>query len=241
MKCVIVDDEAKSREVLKSLLENFCEGIEVAGMAADIVSAVQMIKENRPQLVFLDIHLKEGDSFQILKQFNPIPFEMIFVTAYDEFSVRALSFAGIKCLFKPLDISELQAALQQVKRFKGSSHMAYEMAEGILQSRFENIPVITPSGLSFVPVSQLNYCCSQEDDTLLFFADNLQSRSEKPVVKFRELLPKKDFIWLDEGFLINKQQLQIEQTKQNTLVFKDGCTLTLPASAYGSFQKQISA
>ena len=79
IRCIIVDDEPKSREVLKSLLENFCEGVEVIGMAGDILQAVAEIKAKKPQLVFLDISLKEGDSFQILEHFQPIPFEMIFV------------------------------------------------------------------------------------------------------------------------------------------------------------------
>src|SRR6056300_959848 len=95
-RALIVDDELKSREVTKTLLGAFCPEVEVVADAEDIAGALRTIEDYKPQLVFLDITLKEGDSFQILKEIDEINFEIIFVTAYDEYSIKALKFSGIK-------------------------------------------------------------------------------------------------------------------------------------------------
>lgn len=225
IRSIIVDDEPKSREVLKRLLEDFCEGVEVIGMAGDIASAVAEIKAKQPQLVFLDISLKEGDSFQILEHFQPIPFEMIFVTAYDEYSVRALTFAGIKCLFKPLDIDELQQAINETIAKPGFAHLAYEMADGIIKSQFTRMPVITPTGLTFLPVTSILFALSKEKTTEIFFQNNVQMKSEKSLNEFSMLISAHPFIQIGHDIVINKNQIASELTTPTTLFFKDGSKL----------------
>jgi two-component system LytT family response regulator len=225
IRCIIVDDEPKSREVLKSLLEDFCEGVEVIGMAGDIAEAVSEIKEKKPQLVFLDISLKEGDSFQILEHFQPIPFEMIFVTAYDEYSVRALTFAGIKCLFKPLDIDELQNAIDETKAKPGFAHLAYEMANGIIKSQFTRIPAATPEGLSFLPVSSILFALAKEGKTEIYFDNNHKMTSDRSLEDFATLITSENFVKLGRDIIINKSQIIGELTKPDCLFFKDGSKL----------------
>lgn len=225
IQCIIVDDEPKSREVLKSLLENFCDGVEVVGMAGDIAEAVDVIKEKKPQLVFLDISLKEGDSFQILEHFQPIPFEMIFVTAYDEYSVRALTFAGIKCLFKPLDIDELQNAIDATKAKPGFAHLAYAMANGIIKSQFTRIPVATSEGLSFLPVSSILFALSKEGKTEIYFENNHKMTSERSLEEFATFITSEHFVQLGRDIIINKPQIISELTQPECLYFKDGSKL----------------
>ena len=225
IQCIIVDDEPKSREVLKSLLESFCEGVEVIGMAGNIKEAVAEIKEKQPQLVFLDISLKEGDSFQILEHFQPIPFEMIFVTAFDEYSVRALTFAGIKCLFKPLDIDELQNAIDETKAKPGFAHLAYEMANGIIKSKFTRIPVTTSEGLSFLPVSSILFALAKEGKTEIYFENNQKMKSDRSLADFALLITSDDFVQLGQDIIINKTQIISELTEPECLFFKDGSKL----------------
>ncbi len=225
IRCIIVDDEPKSREVLKSLLESFCDGVEVIGMAGDIVEAVAEIKTKKPQLVFLDISLKEGDSFQILEHFHPIPFEMIFVTAFDEYSVRALSYAGIKCLFKPLDIDELQNAIDATKAKPGFAHLAYEMANGIIKSQFTRIPVITSEGLSFLPVSSILFALSVDGKTEIYFENNHKMKSDRTLEDFAMLITSDNFVQIGKYISINKTQVITELTAPTVLFFKDGSKL----------------
>jgi two-component system, LytTR family, response regulator len=225
IRCIIVDDEPKSREVLKSLLENFCEGVEVIGMAGDILQAVAEIKAKKPQLVFLDISLKEGDSFQILEHFQPIPFEMIFVTAYDEYSVRALTYAGIKCLFKPLDIDELQSAIDETKAKPGFAHLAYEMANGIIKSQFTRIPVATKEGLSFLPVSSILFVLAKDGKSEIYFENNHKMKSDRSLEEFSLLITSENFIQLGRDIIINKPQIISELTQPECLFFKDGSKL----------------
>jgi two-component system, LytTR family, response regulator len=215
IRCIIVDDEPKSREVLKSLLENFCEGVEVIGMAGDILQAVAEIKAKKPQLVFLDISLKEGDSFQILEHFQPIPFEMIFVTAYDEYSVRALTYAGIKCLFKPLDIDELQSAIDETKAKPGFAHLAYEMANGIIKSQFTRIPVAT----------SILFVLAKDGKSEIYFENNHKMKSDRSLEEFSLLITSENFIQLGRDIIINKPQIISELTQPECLFFKDGSKL----------------
>ena len=157
MRAIIVDDELKSREVLRTLVETFCDDIEVVCTCEDIDDSIAAIKREKPDLVFLDIHLKNGDSFQILKGLDDLNFDIIFVTAYDEYSVKALKFTGITCLFKPIDVDELVQAISSLREKHLDMHTAYEMVDGLLRSKFSKVPIITPTGLTFVGVENILY------------------------------------------------------------------------------------
>lgn len=227
LRALIVDDELKSREVIKSLLENFCPTVEVVGMADDIESSIEAIETFKPDVVFLDISLKEGDSFQILKALKEINFDIIFVTAYDEYTVKALRYSGITCLFKPLDIEELQKAIAEVEKRSINMNIAYQMANGMLQSKFTKIPVITSSGIAFQSVENIAFVVKSPSGSVLHFLNGESIPSSRSIDAIQDVMFNQDFKKLDANVLINTKHLDPTQSSPAVLVYHNGLKIKL--------------
>ncbi len=115
MNALIVDDEASNRENLQHLLQRYAPDVQVCALAENVNEAITAIRSHRPQLVFLDIQLHEQSGFDLLKQLDEINFEIIFVTAYDQYGIQAVKFAALDYLLKPIDIDELKLAVNKAR------------------------------------------------------------------------------------------------------------------------------
>jgi len=115
IKAVLVDDEESARDVLENLLQRFCPEVELLKKFPTVVQAVEGINELKPDLVFLDIEMPNYAGYEIVKFFEDIPFEIIFVTAYDKYALRAFEISAVDYLLKPIDIERLKAAVSKVR------------------------------------------------------------------------------------------------------------------------------
>lgn len=114
----MVDDEESARDVLQNLLLRFCPQVELVAKCSHVEEAVNTIKAEKPDLVFLDIEMPNYAGYEIIGFFNEINFEIIFVTAYDQYAVRAFEIAAIDYLLKPIDIQRLKLAVERVLKQK---------------------------------------------------------------------------------------------------------------------------
>ena len=111
LKAIIVEDEKNSQLLLKAMVEQFTEGVEIVAIAGSVAEALKAIETHSPDLVFEDIELPDGDGFQVLeKAVNPT-FDVIFTTAYNEYAIKAFKYAATDYLLKPIDMEELQNAV----------------------------------------------------------------------------------------------------------------------------------
>lgn len=115
IRSVIVEDELSAREALNSYLGKYCPQIELVGVATDAKEAIAILHEFRPQLVFLDVELPFGNAFDILEACKDLYFETIFVTAFSEYSLKALNLSAAYYLLKPLSIEELIIAVNKAQ------------------------------------------------------------------------------------------------------------------------------
>ncbi|MES2278571.1 MAG: LytTR family DNA-binding domain-containing protein [Bacteroidota bacterium] len=116
MKALIIDDEASNRENLRQLLQVYAPDVQVCAEAEDVDSGLKAILLNRPELLFLDIQLHTQSGFDLLKQLGEINFELIFVTAYNQYGIQAVKFAALDYLLKPIDIDELKEAIGKARK-----------------------------------------------------------------------------------------------------------------------------
>lgn len=115
INCVLVEDEAVARDVIVSYLAKYCPHVQVVGIAENAKTAVNIIHEVRPQLVFLDVEIPFGNAFDVLQACQDLSFETIFVTAYSEYALKALNASASYYLLKPLNIEELIKAVAVVE------------------------------------------------------------------------------------------------------------------------------
>jgi len=114
IRTLLVDDEKNSREVLFKLLTIKHPNLEIVGEAATVEEAYELCVTLKPQLVFLDIQMPQANGFNLLKKWNEIPFDVIFVTSFDHYAITAIKFNALDYLLKPIDIKELDAAVEKV-------------------------------------------------------------------------------------------------------------------------------
>ncbi len=115
IKCFIVEDEENSQNILKTFLTDYCQDVEVVGMAKSIETATEKIKELSPDLVFLDIELEDGNGFELLTQFSPFDFILVFTTGYEQYSVEAVKHMAIDYILKPYSIPIIQDCIVRAK------------------------------------------------------------------------------------------------------------------------------
>ena len=132
MKGIIVDDEARSRRLLQALCMEYCDGLEIIGLADSVSEAKKLIDQEMPDVVFLDIRMPIESGFELLKFYNnDFSFEVIFTTAYDGYAVEAFQFSAIDYLLKPIDKKELQKALQKYTKTIEKSNNRFTDIEAI--------------------------------------------------------------------------------------------------------------
>lgn len=237
IKALIVDDERKSREVLKSLLELYCEDVEIVEMVENIKGAIRSINEHKPELVFLDISLKEGDSFMILDQLEAIDFEIVFITAFDEYSVKALNYSDIPCLLKPIDIDELVKIVSEISgRSSLKTPDAYVFANHLLKSKFLKIPILEKGGIRLLDQEKIGSLKSVDDGTVIIMADGTIIESKRSLSKFQSILSSEHFFSIDKMMVVNLLQVDFPPERfRSYVVLKDGRKLSVPKNKLKSF------
>lgn len=128
LKAIIIDDERKAREVLSILLERNCPNVEVLEQCSDVLTGIEAIKKHRPDVVFLDVQMPEYAGFEIVNFVDDIDFEIVFVTAFNEYALKAFELSAVDYLTKPVNRERLKEAVQKVqeKKIQESNLIAYQ-------------------------------------------------------------------------------------------------------------------
>ena len=138
IKTIIVEDEYKSLLTLQTLLQRYCPEILVIGTGNCVETGVRIIGQLKPDLVFLDIAMPDGDAFDLLNRIGKVEFEIIFVTAYNDFALKAFEFSALHYLLKPINYVELQDAVQRYLKIRPVSDIQsrLDILTNSLKSRF---------------------------------------------------------------------------------------------------------
>ena len=215
IKALIVDDELNNRENLHSLLSEYCKDVEVVGLADSVDSAFKLIKSEKPDLVFLDIKMPDKDGFQLLENLNEINFELIIVTAYNQFAIQAIKFCAIDYLLKPIDIVELSNAVDNVSRrlnHKQENERLKQLVNHLISNGSPaKIGLASQNKVDFVEIARITRCEADNNYTHVFLDKQEKMTISKTLREFEELLKDHGFIRLHQSHLINSAYIQSYQ------------------------------
>lgn len=208
MKAIIVDDEEKSRRVLRNLLEKFCPEVEVCGEADGIERAAQMIKELKPALVFLDIQMPTGNGFDLLKKYESLPFEVIFVTSYDEYAINAIKFSALDYLMKPVEVDDLKNAVAKALKKVGTETTGLQVIN-LLNNASEDqieksVAVHVNEKVVFIKLNTILRIEADNRYSHLHCKDGNSYIVTKTLKEFEEfLVNNRCFVRINKNFMIN--------------------------------------
>jgi two-component system LytT family response regulator len=207
LKSVIVDDEFKSRESLRILIEDFCEDVKVCALCQSVDEGIQAIQEYTPEVVFLDIKMQRETGFDLLTKIKNIDFEVIFTTAHSEYAIKAFRFSAIDYLLKPIDIEELKRALAKVnkKLNENISVRIKHLLQNLHSTSSENFKLALPTaeGLFFVKIADILYCEASSNYTEIVTNDGKKHVVSRTLKEYDEMLTDHNFYRIHNSYLIN--------------------------------------
>jgi two-component system LytT family response regulator len=234
IKSIIVDDESIARNVLQNYLEKYCPVVEIIGQAQHIKEAVPMIQSLKPQLVFLDVEMPFGNAFDVLEACQDQQFETIFVTAYSEYSLKALNRSAAYYILKPIDITELVAAVNkvQVAILKSDEFSRTRILLQNLKSKPQQQQIILPTlqGFDVIKADSITKLQAKGNFTEIHFTDGSFKLICKFLKHFDELLDT-PFIRVHRSFIINLDYIKsYSKTAGGYVTLLDGSEVEVSAS-----------
>jgi two-component system LytT family response regulator len=244
IRAVLIDDETDSNRILQTLLENYCPNVRVVGIADGVETATVLISDVRPDLVFMDIEMNEGNAFDLLNRLVTTPFHVIFVTAFDNHAVRAFKYNAIDYLLKPVNIRELCAAIDKLSGRQAESGIlerVKDLLDGMRVDPGERkmaVPIAT--GLTFIPLRDIVRLEARGGYTILHLQDRTKVNATVPFGYYEDLLPESTFFRVHHSHIINLNKIKSYQKgRGGYVIMEDGSSIEVASRRRDEFMQRL--
>ncbi|KAA3610337.1 MAG: DNA-binding response regulator [Calditrichaeota bacterium] len=232
IRAVIIDDEVKSRKLLRNMVNNYCPEIEIVEMADSVESGVSAIKKTKPDLVFLDIQMPDGTGFDLLEKIGNMQPEIIFTTAFDQYAIQAIHLSVLDYLLKPINVDDLKTAVEKVNT-KFTEQNEKQTVNQSLKVLLENsnalaknkkIGLSTQNGISFVLIKDIIMCKAEGNYSVIYLAGKQKQEIVSRTLKeFEDMLTEFNFFRVHRTYLINLDHIkEYSRTNQSSDYDGDG-------------------
>jgi len=231
IRALIIDDEQNARESILHLCQLSFKEVEIIAQADGVKSGLEAIHKWKPDLVFLDIQLEDGSGFDILEQLSEINFQLIFITAFNEYAIKAFKFAAIDYLMKPINPKEFANAVNQVVTSTEKDEMQAKFdvfISHIKDSLTEHKKIIlkTAESIHLIKVSDIIRCEADKGYTEFFLRNGKKILVSKGLKDYDEMLSDFGFIRTHQSHLINLDYISsFEKTDGGYILMTDGSTV----------------
>lgn len=224
---VIIEDEEQLRETNRLYLQTNFADIEIVGEAGTVQEAITVITETKPQLVLLDIELADGNSFQVLQKCKPYTFKPIFVTAYNQYAIKAIKFSAIDYILKPVNEHEfchaVQLAIDQLDNDTNDMQAENFQQHYTNSSGAKRIILKTTGSLHLVSILDILFCKSDNSYTTFYMSNGEKIMVSKSIKEYEDLLSDYPFIRPHQSYLVNLNAIsKIDKSDGGFIVMNDG-------------------
>ena len=208
MRVLIVDDEAPNRENLQQLLKQHCPEVTDLADCDSVAAGVLAISKYNPELVLLDIRMQDGTGFDLLQKVQPVNFEVVFITAFDQYGIQAIKYAALDYLLKPIDIAELQIAIRKA-RLKISEKQQNDRMVFLLnyldKAKDPPAKIALPlfSETLYVDVDEIVRCEAHNTYTHFFLSSGEKVLVSQTLKEYERLLSPRGFLRTHQSHLVN--------------------------------------
>jgi two-component system LytT family response regulator len=230
MRTIIIDDEPDNVQLLAIQLGRHCPKADVVGQFTDSIEALKNVGRLRPELVFLDIEMPVLNGFQFLERVGDISFGIIFVTAYDQYAVKAFRFSALDYLLKPVDTIDLVAAVNRAEKMVKINVDQLELLRqhypGGPAGTYQRIALPQANGLVFIELSQIIYCEADSNYTRFFLQNGESHLVSKTLGDVQTVLESKDFVRVHRQYLVKVEHIKkFVKGEGNYIVLTNGFSI----------------
>jgi two-component system, LytTR family, response regulator len=242
-KLVIIEDEKAERENLKSVIHSFFPQIEITGEAATVEEGLTLIRKSNPDILMLDIELKDGNSFDLLKKLDAINFQIIWLTAHDEYAIRAFHISAVDFLLKPYKTEDLIRAIIKAREQLLEQHYLERIHVLLGNTTRENTKQLvlqTSEATHVVKLDKIIRCESDSNYTTFILTDNSKILISKPLKLYDEMLSGFGFYRIHQSHLINVQKIKkVSRKKHGNILMENQESVPVAEGKYKGLISQL--
>jgi two-component system LytT family response regulator len=243
LTAILVDDEDRARNSLRLLIQNYCPEVEIVAEAANVPEAVLAINKHEPQVVFLDIEMPEYNGFELFGFFKQVDFNVVFVTAYDQYAIKAFEVSAIDYLLKPVDIDQLMSAVQKVRDRAALSTIQDRlelMQENYQKEDIRRIALPKSDGLFFVDVNDIVVIEADGAYSTVWLKDKSKILVSKKLRFFEDILHNRRFFYRSHrSFIANLNYIEKYVRADNLLKMETGQSVSLSRDRKSEFEQLL--
>lgn len=250
IKAVLIDDDGNLREGMRMMINLYAPEIQIVGEADSVKSGTELIETAKPDIVFLDIMMNDGTGFDILEKLNEkfgnVASQIIFITAHEEFAIKAFRFSALDFLLKPVNPEELQSVLKKIKNVISQNRDSRNIGlllENIQKKPdgFKKIALSTSDGIHLFEIKDIIRCESEDNYTKFFIKNHKTIMISKTLKEYEELLKEQGFERIHQSHLINLNELKSYIKKDGGfVVMSDDSQLPVSQRKKERLQEMIS-
>ncbi len=242
IRTLIVDDERNNRENLAYLLNRHFPKIQVIGTAEGVMTAYAAIREDPPDLVLLDIKMQDGLAFDLLNKLGQINFKIIFITAYEEFALKAIKFSALDYLMKPVSLNELRSALEKAETqiIRDLQVQLAELNNNLRPAGDKRIVLRTAEKLRLVPVKEIVRCEADRSYCKIHLENGEVIVVSFPMKNYEDMLLDQGFIRLHKSHLVNFSSIHsYVRSEGGSVILNDGTSIPVSERRKSSLMKLL--
>jgi two-component system LytT family response regulator len=244
MRAVHIDDEKDSLEVLRILIEQHCPQVELVASATSVDEGISIIKEHEPQLVFLDIEMPGKNGFVLLDELKEHSFQVVMVTGYENYAIKAIKYSALDYLLKPLDALDLVEAVNKAMSTKDTALDRLAHYRGLISKEddaYSSLMIASSNGYKNIDIHDLMYVKAESGSySVLYFSDGSKEVVSKPLNHFESILPEDDFFRIHRSHVVNLSCVKAYDIKSATVTLADDAELLVSTRKKSDFRKKIT-
>jgi two-component system LytT family response regulator len=207
IRAIIIDDEAKARDLLRKMLKEYCPDVDMIGDCEDLPNGVKAIRKLKPDLVFLDIEMPGHSGLELLDFFDEgeMSFSVIFVTAYNNYAIKAFKLSAVDYLLKPVEPADIEQAIERYKRRntreKNSSFAT--LKENLRDGVLDKIAVPDSNSIKFLQLGDILYFKADKTYTDIFFVDGSKLTISRTLKNIEDTVGNVHFFRCHKSYIVN--------------------------------------
>ena len=243
-KILVIDDEKPTRDFIKRLIDSYTFGAEVYTDGENVITAIESIRRIQPDLVILDIQMPDGNGFDVLKSIPNKNFDVIFITAYQEYAIQAIKFSALDYILKPIDSEELKKAIDNA--LNNVNKKTEESQLNVLQHNIQlnekkKLVLKTQESVHIVEIEDIIRCESDKNYTSFYFTNGKKILVSKTLKDYDVLLTGLTFFRAQQSHLINLNFIERYDRQYGTIIMKDGSAIPLAIARKEQFFEILNA